>query len=185
MVSSHDIFATTSDHLRVYKVEEETFHVSDLKNSLQQELCAPLTSFDWNKFQTNILCCSSIDTTCTLWDIHQEKLIKQVITHDKEVLDVSFENKGWEFATVGFDATVRQFDIRDLNKSDILLEYDEPLVRVAFNNFAQYSLAVTSLEGNNIIILDTRKPMQPILRLMYHKAPVNNVVWSPYSSWVK
>lgn len=166
----------------MYKLEEENFNVTDLKNSLQQELSAPLTSFDWNKFQTNILCCSSIDTTCTLWDINHEKLIKQVITHDKEVLDVSFEYKGWEFATVGFDATVRQFDIRDLNKSDILLDYHEPLVRVAFNNFVQHTLAVTSLESNDIIILDTRKPTKPILKLVYHKAPVNNVVWSPYTS---
>ncbi len=36
------------------------------KNS---EFCAPLTSFDWNETDLNRLGTSSIDTTCTIWDI--------------------------------------------------------------------------------------------------------------------
>lgn len=108
-------------------------------------------------------------------------MVKQVITHDKEVLDISFEPKGFEFATVGFDTTVRQFDTRDLNKSDIILEYDEPLTRIAFNNFSPNILAVTSMSGRSIIILDTRKPSKPYMRLTFHKSSVNNIVWSPYS----
>ena len=36
------------------------------KNS---EFCAPLTSFDWNETDPNILGASSIDTTCTIWGL--------------------------------------------------------------------------------------------------------------------
>ena len=36
------------------------------KNS---EFCAPLTSFDWNETDLNRLGTSSVDTTCTIWDI--------------------------------------------------------------------------------------------------------------------
>ena len=36
------------------------------KNS---EFSAPLTSFDWNETDLNRLGTSSIDTTCTIWDI--------------------------------------------------------------------------------------------------------------------
>lgn len=36
------------------------------KNS---EFCAPLTSFDWNDSDPKRLGTSSIDTTCTIWDI--------------------------------------------------------------------------------------------------------------------
>ena len=183
--SNIDIFATTSDHLRVYKVNDDSFSVSDLKNCFQQELSAPLTSFDWNKVQTNIICCSSIDTTCSIWDIQEEKMVKQVITHDKEVLDVSFEPTGNQFATVGFDATVRLFDMRDLTKSDIILENNEPLTRIAFNNFLTNIIAVTSLENNGIIIIDTRKPLIPMMKLNYHTKAINNIVWAPYSSFVK
>lgn len=182
-ISEFDIFATTSDHLRIYKIADDSFSVTDLKNSFQQELSAPLTSFDWNKVQTNIICCSSIDTTCSIWDIHEEKMIKQVITHDKEVLDISFEPTGNQFATVGFDATVRLFDMRDLTKSDIILENNEPLTRIAFNNFLTNIIAVTSLEDSSIIIIDTRKPLFPMMKLKYHVKPINNIVWAPYSSF--
>ena len=36
------------------------------KNS---EFCAPLTSFDWNETDPNIIGASSIDTTCTIWGL--------------------------------------------------------------------------------------------------------------------
>lgn len=154
----------------------------ELKNNFQTELSAPLTSFDWNRTQPQYICCSSIDTTCSIWDINERKMIKQVITHDKEVLDVSFEMDGFEFATVGFDATVRQFDMRDLTKSDIILEHSEPLTRLAFNNHCKYFLAVTTLDGHSIIILDTRKALAPLMELKYHQGRVNNIVWAPYSA---
>lgn len=52
------------------------------KNS---EYCAPLTSFDWNPLDPNIVGTSSIDTTCTIWDLSQRKVKIQLIAHDKEV----------------------------------------------------------------------------------------------------
>ena len=36
------------------------------KNS---DFCAPLTSFDWNEVDANLLGTSSIDTTCTIWGL--------------------------------------------------------------------------------------------------------------------
>lgn len=45
-------------------------NLSDLvlqnKNS---DFCAPLTSFDWNEVDPNLLGTSSIDTTCTIWGL--------------------------------------------------------------------------------------------------------------------
>lgn len=35
-----------------------------------QETCAPLTSFDWNDAEPNIIGTASIDTTCTIWDLN-------------------------------------------------------------------------------------------------------------------
>ena len=40
------------------------------------EFCAPLTSFDWNENDPNIIGTSSIDTTCTIWDIEVPNAIK-------------------------------------------------------------------------------------------------------------
>ena len=39
---------------------------SQNKNS---DFCAPLTSFDWNEVDPNLLGTSSIDTTCTIWGL--------------------------------------------------------------------------------------------------------------------
>ena len=154
---------------------------STLKNNLQKELSAPLTSFDWNVCHPNIICCSSIDTTCTIWDIHEEKLNKQVITHDKEVFDVSFSPDGNVFGSVGADCTARLFDIRDLTRSDIIYDNSEPLLRLSFNLGRPNIIALTSLFSPVITLIDVRKPFTPAAKLTYHKKPVSNIAWSPYS----
>ena len=90
------------------------------KNQTQQlELSAPLTSFDWNTQYLNIICTSSLDTTCSIWDISTGVTIKQLIAHDKEVFDISFAADANVFATVGADGSARKFDSRDLSRSDI------------------------------------------------------------------
>jgi WD40 repeat protein len=40
-----------------------------LNNNKNSEFCAPLTSFDWNDTDPNIIGTSSIDTTCTIWNV--------------------------------------------------------------------------------------------------------------------
>ena len=109
------------------------------------EYCAPLTSFDWNEIDPTILGTSSIDTTCTIWNIETgqsigstapiersnqskglEAVVKtQLIAHDKEVYDISF-SRGVsgrdQFASVGADGSVRMFDLRALEHSTIIFE---------------------------------------------------------------
>ena len=43
-----------------------SFPIFQNKNS---DFCAPLTSFDWNEVDANLLGTSSIDTTCTIWGL--------------------------------------------------------------------------------------------------------------------
>ena len=42
---------------------------ASLLQNKNSEFCAPLTSFDWNETDPKRLGTSSIDTTCTIWDI--------------------------------------------------------------------------------------------------------------------
>lgn len=42
------------------------------KNS---DFCAPLTSFDWNEVDPNLIGTSSIDTTCTIWGLETTQVI--------------------------------------------------------------------------------------------------------------
>lgn len=47
------------------------------------DFSAPLTSFDWNPELNNLIGTSSIDTTCTIWDIEKATVFTQLIAHDK------------------------------------------------------------------------------------------------------
>jgi WD repeat-containing protein 68 len=101
-----DLLATTGDYLRIWDIPEDggdpTMKVL-LNNNKNSEYCAPLTSFDWNESNPNRLVTSSIDTTCTVWDIETGQADTQLIAHDKEVYDVSFARGTEVFASVGAD----------------------------------------------------------------------------------
>ena len=63
-----DLLATSGDYLRVWRAgEPETKQECLLNNNKNSDFCAPLTSFDWNEVDPNLLGTSSIDTTCTIW----------------------------------------------------------------------------------------------------------------------
>lgn len=158
------------------------------------EYSAPLTSFDWSAKRLEIICTSSIDTTCSIWDITKGKIyflrltfsgaiINQLIAHDKEVFDICFQNNPNIFSTVGADGSLRSFDTRDLTKSDILYEGVEPLMRVSQNKINDYHIAFISLDQNFITIVDFRKPFTPAHKLYYHRGKgVNAIQFSPKDS---
>uniref|UniRef100_A0A7S3AMF5 Peroxin-7 n=1 Tax=Haptolina ericina TaxID=156174 RepID=A0A7S3AMF5_9EUKA len=66
-----DLLATTGDYLRLWNVNDNKSVRLEclLNNNKNTEFCAPLTSFDWNEQDPNIIGTCSIDTTCTIWDI--------------------------------------------------------------------------------------------------------------------
>jgi WD repeat-containing protein 68 len=101
----------------------------------------PVTSFDWNKTDPNIIITSSVDTTCTVWDLHRSHPLgnndstatdtaavkTQLIAHDSEVFDVKFvHNSSNIFASVGNDGSMRVFDLRALEHSTIIYEPTTP-----------------------------------------------------------
>ena len=105
--------ATSGEFLKIWKINEESNSIelrSDLIN--QNEFSAPLTSFDWNYDNLSLIGTSSIDTTCTIWDIEKCVVYTQLIAHDKEVYDISFSPDRNLFASVGADGSCRQFDLR-------------------------------------------------------------------------
>lgn len=93
----NDLFATTGDYLRLWSVntQNQATMACMLNNNKSSEFCAPLTSFDWNESDPNIIGTSAIDTTCTIWDVETTKPVAttkisgevktQLIAHDQEV----------------------------------------------------------------------------------------------------
>lgn len=142
-----------------------------------------MTSFDWNIDEPNILGTSSIDTTCTIWDLEHAAVKTQLIAHEKEVFDISFSSNSSTFATAGADGSIRYFDIRSLEHSTILFENNNqtPFVRVTWNRVDGNYLAAVMMNSNKVLILDKRLPQTPLLNLAGHNDFVNSVVWAPTS----
>jgi WD repeat-containing protein 68 len=69
-----------------------------------------------------------------------------LIAHDKEVFDIKFSNDPHIFSTVGADGSLRQFDTRDLTKSDIMFEGVEPLMRLSQNKINDYQISFISMD---------------------------------------
>jgi WD repeat-containing protein 68 len=187
--SDKDLLATTGDYLRLWDVGgdsgAEPKMVSLLNNNKNSEYCAPLTSFDWNEEDPTIIGTSSIDTTCTIWDIETKTAKTQLIAHDKEVFDIAFKAKSRdEFASVGADGSVRMFDLRNLEHSTIIYESADltPLLRVAWNKQDPNYLATMLADSPLTVILDIRVPSIPVAELHGHQAAKNAMAWAPHSS---
>ncbi|KAI9051817.1 hypothetical protein LZ554_004080 [Drepanopeziza brunnea f. sp. 'monogermtubi'] len=226
---STDLLATSGDHLRLWSLPSETpaaapgnsisrptNHGRDmpaskltplalLSNSKTPEHTAPLTSLDWNTLSPSLIITSSIDTTCTIWDIPTLTAKTQLIAHDKEVFDVRFcANSVDVFVSCGADGSVRMFDLRSLEHSTIIYEpttkddkdgspggrisptlaqqtmsYAPPLLRLAASPHDTHLLATFSQDSSLIRILDVRQPGQALLELRGHGAPINCIEWSP------
>jgi len=194
-----DLLATSGDYLRVWRAgEPETRLECLLNNNKNSDFCAPLTSFDWNEVDPNLLGTSSIDTTCTIWGLETGQVIgrvnmvtgqvkTQLIAHDKEVYDIAFSKAGGGrdmFASVGADGSVRMFDLRHLEHSTIIYEDPQhtPLLRLAWNKQDPNYLATVAMDACEVIILDVRVPCTPVARLNNHRACVNGIAWAPHSS---
>ncbi|XDG08638.1 hypothetical protein ABKA04_008253 [Annulohypoxylon sp. FPYF3050] len=140
---STDLLATSGDHLRLWSLPADapTAHSNSvnksalgapitkltplalLSNSKTPDHTAPLTSLDWNAISPSLIITSSIDTTCTIWDIPSLTAKTQLIAHDKEVYDVRFcANSVDIFLSCGQDGSVRMFDLRSLEHSTIIYE---------------------------------------------------------------
>ncbi|XWS50262.1 hypothetical protein CRYUN_Cryun12cG0073200 [Craigia yunnanensis] len=180
--SSFDLLASSSDYLRLWEVRESSIEsLSVLNNSKTSEFCAPLTSFDWNDVEPNRIGTSSIDTTCTIWDIEKGVVETQLIAHDKEVYDIAW-GEARVFASVSADGSVRIFDLRDKEHSTIIYESPQPdthLLRLAWNKQDLRYMATILMDSNKVVILDIRSPTMPVAELERHRASVNAIAWAP------
>ncbi|EPS30588.1 hypothetical protein PDE_05540 [Penicillium oxalicum 114-2] len=224
---STDLLATSGDHLRLWSLPTSQPVPSSnsitrptntrdappaklsplalLSNSKSPEHTAPITSLDWNTISPSLIITSSIDTTCTIWDIPTLTAKTQLIAHDKEVYDVRFcANSVDVFVSCGADGSVRMFDLRSLEHSTIIYEpsdktekpvmspgssspsnpsqsglWPPPLLRIAASPHDAHLLATFSSDSSVVRVLDVRQPGQALLELKGHSAPLNCVEWSP------
>ena len=83
------------------------------------------------------------------------------------------------FASCGEDGSVRIFDIKNLQQSSIIYERTDknPLIRVEWDLNDLNLLAVISLEGKSVQLLDIRNANKPVGE-MNHEGVVNGLAWN-------
>ncbi|KAK4051755.1 hypothetical protein OIO90_004579 [Microbotryomycetes sp. JL221] len=196
---TREMVATSSECLRLWDVVEDTDNIKGryvgqnegdvmighklvlraaLANS-KAEYSAPLTSFSWSAVEPTHIVTSSIDTTCTVWDISNGTPVTQLIAHDREVYDVAWSPSSKDiFASVGADGSVRMFDLRSLEHSTILYEATNVSVPVVNGSSSSVNksnnnngLSPTSPNPNTTTTTTTTNP-SPLLRLGF--CPTNS-----------
>ncbi|XP_004303529.1 PREDICTED: WD repeat-containing protein LWD1-like [Fragaria vesca subsp. vesca] len=177
-----DLIATSGDYLRIWEIHDDRIELKSLLNgNMSSEFNSAITSFDWAEFDTRRVATSSVDTTCTIWDIEREAVDTQLVAHDKEVYDISWGGFN-VFASASGDGTVRVFDLRDKERSTIVYEnpaQDGSLLRLEWNKHDPRFIATVGVDSNKVVILDIRFPTAPMMELKKHGASVNAVSWSP------
>ena len=79
-----EILATGSDFLQLWEVRGDTVtQRCKMVSKKKGDYCSPVTSIDWNKVDPDVIGSSSIDTTCSIWSVEEQKLKTQLIAHDK------------------------------------------------------------------------------------------------------
>jgi len=137
---------------------------------------------DWNRDDQTVIGTSSIDSTCTIWNVDTQTP-KSILAHTDEVYDIAFNNKN-QCATTGKDGFLRLFDLRAMEHSTIIYEAADlvPLLRLTWNKHDQNYLATFLMEQQQVVILDIRAPSVPVAELNGHSQCVNSIAWAPHSS---
>lgn len=188
--TKEDLLATTGDYLRVWRVSsglgagDEVAKVCEFTSKQPASTyCSPLTSMDWNRYDPTCIGTSSIDKTCTIWNVETQQAKTQLVAHDDEVYDIAFSSAD-VFATAGRDGSIRMFDLRALEHSTITYESKKPMLRVNWNLQDTNFLAAVEEDALYTTIIDVRLPSHPVSKLLNggHTAAVSAIAWAPHSS---
>lgn len=207
--------AASLDLLRLYKMEYEGSDYQLVQTHLlannpttkdDVNTYPPVTNFDWNAADPSIIITLSIDTTCTVWDLHRTyndegtemaTVKTQLIAHDLEVFDVKFISKLTNiFALVGNDGLMRVFDLRLLEHLTIIYEppaskmlNSKALLKLLTLNIDQNHLATVGVNSNEVIIIDMRMPGIPVAQIDGSfggvlLGAINLLKWHPTSNFL-
>ena len=179
-----NLLISTSDILSVYSYEQEQLNLQVAFRRKTKNYNGPLTSCDWSRANNAIIGVSSVDHTCSIWDLNKREQKYMIIAHDKEVYDISLGPDEFIFMSTGADGSVRLFDSRQANSSSIIFETrdESAMTRLKWNLVNPNFILTVIVDKNEIYILDQRKLNAPYGILKVHTNVVNNAIWAPQSN---
>ncbi|OHT02653.1 DDB1- and CUL4-associated factor 7 like protein [Tritrichomonas foetus] len=172
-----DLLLLGGDSLKLYTTAPNSLTpTAEIQISQNNE---PITGIDWSLIENSLVLTGSSDATVSALNINTGQIMQQVIAHDHPIHDVKFCGASSTFVTVGFDGSLRLFDLRDLNNSFILYQTAKPLTRCAISPIDPNKIATFSRGSNSAIIIDSRKPgMAASANGDQHNEQVTCIGWS-------
>lgn len=184
---SHHLIGTTSERLRIY--DENLVELWAIASSSSPGP-PPLTALHWCQTAPQCVLTSSVDTTCTLWDLTLQKpsAHTRLIAHDAEVLDVKFlTGSSTLFGSCSTDGSFRLFDLRNLNQSTIAYEplpaEKTPLLRMGISTSNPNYVSLVQGHSSQVVIVDLRNVGSP-LAMVTTTDQVVSAQWHPYSDFL-
>ena len=183
-LENKNLLISTSDLLYLYSYDNEKISLNAAFTKRRKDYCGPLTACDWSHVNNSIVGVSSVDSTCSLWDLNKKEVTYMSIAHDKEVYDISLGPDEFTFMSTGADGSVRLSDSRTPNSVNILFETKEkiPLTRIKWNLLNPNFILTVVVDKNEIYVLDQRDLTYPYAILKVHTNVVNNAIWAPQSN---
>ena len=201
-----DVFISVGEYLSVWNLEPKSFMEPSVEEGNSGSRSGPLQEFevfescrfsnkaegapthytgcDWATYDPNVVLTCSIDTTVTLWDLPNEKPIRQLVAHDKAVFGVEFYGAK-TFVSCSEDGSIRLFDLRTPNITcQVHCESQglQPIIRVAVNPIRPEALAAILDESSSYLLMDLRKPDICTSESAAHVSPINCITWSGHAN---
>ena len=74
-IENKNLLVSTSDLLYLYSYDNETISLKAAFTKRRKDYCGPLTACDWSHVNNSIVGVSSVDSTCSLWDLNKKYLL--------------------------------------------------------------------------------------------------------------
>lgn len=178
--SRPDLLATSGDVIRIWIIEDgQPTEMRVVMKDTAISNRGTVTCFDWNDLDPKAIISGSTSGILTSWDVELGLPKTRVQMHDGDVFDCQWGAVD-VVASSSSDASVRLLDLRDDQSCMILLESENksPIVRLDWNKVDPRYMAMTTAHDPKVLVLDIRRPNEPLLELDQHLKVCNAIQWS-------
>ncbi|EDR28811.1 protein TRANSPARENT TESTA GLABRA, putative [Entamoeba dispar SAW760] len=182
-ISNNDIFVTSGDGLRVFSLSSSN-DINLTATMTDQKYQLPSCGFDWCNQNPDLLCTWYLDNTCCVWNVETRR-IAWSIPSKKQIFDMKYcPNSPDVYGIASEQGLLQLNDIRA--ERPIMLLYqsqDAPdLMKLSWSSSDPNRIATFSSYGDRVVVMDIRKPFEPMTQLKIAQNQVSCIDWSTSSA---
>ena len=181
--STHDIFATTGDRIRLFSVDNnnEIHRLTALSNEITRN---PSCGLDWSYLNSERLCSWNLWNLCSLWDVEKQQLIK-AFKYPYQIFDLKYNPMDSNIYCFGCEKGFVGIHDSRLENWNVLLNYNEKgndVIKCSWNKNNENYISVISSNANKVVIIDIRNSKESVNQLTLKDHKVSCIEWAPNSN---